>query len=234
MLALLGVLSSLSGCPRQIEIPDSSSEEDAGPDTPSGLVDSDDDGLCDGTESVLGLDPTRADTDGDGYPDVIEYSVSTDGRMLDSPARDALVFLSGNRDSVIDVSLTFAVRGAGETFAAAFASVPTFLRLDEITARDFFAGARAIGAQPPENVITFEGEQFIGVRNRTLLVYNMTFVNDVEQSDCMRVLPFVYQVQTTDEGLIYGQRRMWLVVAPPGMRPGEGTFCPIIEPGLCR
>lgn len=231
---LLVPLAALSGCPRRIVVPDAGPEEDApAPDVPL-YRDQDSDGLCDSTEMTLGLDPTRPDTDGDGYLDVLEYSVGTDGRMLDSPAVASLVFLSGTRESTIDTSATFVVRGSGETFIGAFAPVPTFVRSEDLDAFDYFAGARATGATPIENVITFEGERFIGVRNRTLLLYTMTFLNDVESSTCMRIFPFLYQVQTTDDGSIYGQRRMWLVVTPPGMSPGRGAWCPVFTPGVCR
>lgn len=226
--------AATTGCPRRIDLMDGGDGDAEGPDTVPLTVDTDGDGLCDGTENVLALDPLLPDTDADGYPDALEYATSSDGRMIDSPARESVVFLSGRRAAVIDTSVTFPVRGSGETMIGAFAPLPTFLQLDEIDAFDYFAGARAVGANPVDNVITFEGERFIGVRNRTLLLYTITFLNDVEEVDCMRLLPFIYQVQATDDGAIFGQRRMWLVVAPPGMTPGDGTWCPVIMAGACR
>lgn len=230
---LVAASLGLVACPRTLPADTGPAEDTALADAPI-YRDQDSDGLCDSTETTLGLDPLQPDTDRDGYPDVIEYSVGTDGRMLDSPARDALVFLSGVRESMIDTSATFAIRGSGETFIGGFAPVPTFVRLEDLDAFDYFAGARATGASPIDNIITFEGERFIGVRNRTLLLYTITFLNDVENATCMRVFPFVYQVQTLDEGTIYGQRRMWLVIAPPGMSPGRGEWCPVFSPGACR
>lgn len=224
---------SAAACPRRIAI-------DVGPegdvpdlDAPD-RRDDDGDGLCNSTEATLGLDPAQSDTDGDGFPDVLEYSVGTDGRMIDSPARDALVFLSGVRDSVIDAPVTFSVRGSGETFTAAFASSPSFLPYPERDAATYYAGARAIGAVPMENVAAFDGETFIGVRSRVLLVYTITFRAAEDASDCMRIYPFLYQVQTTTDGRIHGQARRWLVVAPPGATPGRGEWCmPPIATG-CR
>jgi hypothetical protein len=231
-LVIAALAVAASGCPRRVilDLPDG---EVPLPDAPD-LRDTDLDGLCDGTEATLGLDPGRADTDGDGYPDAIEYSVGSDGRMLDSPARDAVAFLSGVRGSVIDTSVTFSVRGSGETFAAAFSSVPSFLPFSERDASRYYAGSRAIGAVPMENVLAMEGERFVGVRSRVLLVYAITFETPEDETDCMRMYPFLYQVQTTNEGRIYGQVRRWVVVAPPGDAPGRGTWCPPPIEGACR
>lgn len=220
-----------SGCPRRTTI-DVGIDGDL-PDAPD-VRDEDGDGLCNGTESTLGLDPLSPDTDGDGYPDAIEYSVGTNGRMLDSPARDALVFLDGTSDSVIDTSVSFSVRGSGETFAAAFAPTVSFLPHPDLDALTYFDGARALGAVPMENVITLEGETFFGVRNRVLLVYSLTFRTSVAETECMRIFPFLYQLQTTHDARIWGQARRWLIVAPSGMAPGRGTWCPVQDPGVCR
>lgn len=231
-LAIL-LVASISGCPRRVTF-DVGPPEDAPPTDAPDVRDNDGDGLCNGTESTLGLDPDVADTDGDGYPDAVEYSVGTNARMLDSPARDAVVFLSGARDSVIDASVTFSVRGSGQTFVAAFATGTSFLPHPERDAFRYFAGARGIGAVPMENVIAIEGERFVGVRSRALLVYTITFRTPENETDCMRMHPYIYQLQDTAEGRVYGQARRWLVVAPPGMAPGRGEWCALPVGGGCR
>ncbi|AEI68972.1 adventurous gliding motility protein AgmC [Corallococcus macrosporus] len=71
-------------------------------------VDSDDDGLSDAEEIVLGTDPNNPDTDGDGLPDGLEVNVGGTDPLDDDSDDDGL--LDGNEDANHD-----GIVDAGET-----------------------------------------------------------------------------------------------------------------------
>ena len=222
MLAL-----ALAGCPRGRP----PALTDAGPETDAPIIvpgdDTDGDGLCDTTETALGLSPFASDTDGDGYGDTIEYATGSDGRMRDSPDPSTIVFLTEAPGARIDAPLSYSVNPDGQTYVGTFTDVRGLLSDPELSARSYLVGARAVGAVPPENVILVEGESFVGVRNRTLLFYELSFESASVPEGCLRGFAFQYTVKDDAEGRIIGVRRGLLVVAPPGLAPGSADWCPL-------
>lgn len=189
--------------------------------------DSDGDGLCDTTEASLGLSPFVADTDGDGYSDTIEYASGSDGRMRDSPDPATVVFLTEAPGASIDTSLTVSVNADGQTYSGSFSDVRGLLADPALAASSYLTGARAVGASPPENVILVDGQSFVGVRNRTLLFYELTFASVSLAEGCLRGFAFQYAVKDDSDGRLVAVRRGLLVVAPPGLGPGTADWCPL-------
>ncbi len=210
---------------------------DAGPDDrgPSPEQDSDGDGLCDRNEVERRTDPFSVDTDLDGFSDYAELLAGSDPFMLDSPNRDLLVFLPETPDGFIDVPLTFSVRGVGETFLGSYLAQPLLIQDDGTSAVTFYAGGRAAGASPMENVRgVVENERFPGVFGRTLLAFSMRFEQRQLPRGCMRAYPFGYSLKR-DDGSYAGNFYRWLVIAPIGMRPGAAgaIWCGPAD-GICR
>jgi hypothetical protein len=79
--------------------------------------DRDQDGLADAVEAELGTDPTRADTDGDGYPDGMELGCEDRLPDADPLVQDVYVEV----DSVANVSLS---NGSVDRLQESFASSP--------------------------------------------------------------------------------------------------------------
>lgn len=203
---------------------------DAGPgaDSPEGIFDSDGDGICDDTERSRGTDPSSVDTDGDGFSDLVEIHLYSDPLMIDSPDRDDLVVLPVERLATASVPLTFSVRGEGGSYVGGFSARPRPLA-DDTSANDFYLRATAIAATPPENAAQLEAERFVGVVGRTLFTYQIDFeYRDDALIECMRAYPFTYQLKLED-GSIVGLQSRILLVAPRGMEPGNGDWCPPTE-----
>jgi hypothetical protein len=200
--------------------PDASFDRDA-----TFVLDNDGDGLCDDTELARGTDPFDPDTDGDGFPDLVEIQIYADALMIDSPDRDDLVALRVERLSTSATPLTFTVRATGGTYVGGFAARTRPLG-DETSANDYFLRASAVTATPSTNVANIDGEVFAGVIGRTLLTYQIDFeYRDDALIECMRAYPFSYQLKLQDQSLVGVQSRI-LLVAPNGMQPGSGTWCP--------
>lgn len=222
MLAALAIGSA--GCPRTTAPP----PWDAGPgldaQDPS-RIDSDEDGLCDPQEVSRGLRVDDPDTDRDGYSDLAEVSLGFDPLLPASPDRETIVFVREAAEGNGRVTITVAVNGTGETYAGSFQAIDQIFP-DGIDASDFYAGSGPVGAEPMANVFRLdEGTQsFVGVRGRTLLVYDVRLAFTGAALGCMRAYPFQYVVKRED-GRVVAARRFTLVVVPDGMRPGEGTWC---------
>jgi len=200
---------------------------DAGPrpDAPVGIFDSDGDGICDDTERSRGTDPLSTDTDGDGFSDLVEIHIYSDALMIDSPDRDDLVVLPVERLATASVPLTFSVRGEGGSYVGGFSARPRVLG-DDTSANDFYLRATAVAATPPANVAQLEAERFVGVVGRTLFTYQIDFeYRDDALLECMRAYPFTYQLKLEDGSIVGIQSRI-LLVAPRGMEPGVGDWCP--------
>lgn len=214
------VLLTLASCrPRPGEGDAAVPERDAAP-----IRDSDGDGLCDDTELSRGTDPTNADTDGDGFSDLVEIHVYGDALMIDSPDRDDLVVLPTDRLATSSIPLTFTVRGEGGSYVGGFSARPRPLA-DTTSANDFFLRASAVAGTPPANVGLVEEERFVGVVGRTLFTYQLDFEYRGDALiDCMRAYPFTYLVKLEDGSIVGSQTRI-LLVAPRGMEPGTGAWC---------
>ncbi len=70
-------------------------------------------------------------------------------------------------------------------------------------------------------------------RLATLAVPLLTYQVDFEYRDdalieCMRAYPFAYQLKLQDGNIVGVQSRM-LLVAPRGMEPGRGAWCPATD-----
>lgn len=223
LAALLGSLSLFVLAPACSSRPRPPGLIDAQVDALPPFTDSDGDGLCDENEATRGTRADLADSDDDGYTDLVEVLNGFDPLLPASPDRDVLVFMNEAIGGTATATTTVSVRGDGESYLGTFDDVPPPLT-DGQSAGTFFAGSRAVGATPMENVIVVEGEQFVAVRGRTLLVFETLFEFDGEVRNCMRAYPFQYIVKR-DDGSTVAQRRFVLVVTPPGMRPGEGEWC---------
>lgn len=230
LLASIALAVALTGCPG----PD---PDDAGPPLDAGPpieldggprldVDTDEDGLCDGTELSMGTDPTSTDSDADGLTDRIEVELGFRPLEPGSPDRDILMFMEETELATAQRPIPLTVRGDGHTYTGAFEALPVFDTLD-LTALDYLVTARAVGADPMENVFeVLETEQrFVGVFGRTQLVWEVRFAfgSNLPRS-CIRAYPFRYLVKR-DDGYFVGVSRLLLVILPDGQRLDTAEWC---------
>lgn len=223
----VGLLVLLSGCPSSVPPAPPPPPSDAGDlaDASSDVgLDSDGDGLCDRTEPSYHTDPANPDSDADGYPDGVEVIDGDDPLAPAEPLRERVVFLTENADATATFTVTLAVRGEGESYTGAFQS----LRTRDAFGREagaFFEKALATIANPPDNVIAIDGEQFIAVTGRTLLVFELSFAfGDELPRSCAAAYPFRYNIKRQD-GRLVSTVRYTLVVLPPGQTPSSAAWC---------
>jgi hypothetical protein len=222
--ALLATLAA--GCPDSsvpgdggVYVPDGSGLDAAG-------LDSDEDGLCDGTEVARGSDPLVPDTDGDGFPDYYEFVLGYDAALPASPDRTIVVTLRENPESEASIPIEADVRGRGEDFHGAFEGL--YARdLGGVTASDFYVDADAVAAQPMDNVgeIVAEAETFRGVVGSTRLHFEVFIAwGDNVERRCIRAFPFRYSVKRSD-GRFVASPRFLVLVLPPAATLATGEWC---------
>jgi len=189
------------------------------------VADSDGDGLCDVTEEELGTDPGREDSDDDGFPDLIELLAGTTfdtGR----PNTSDLVFLSQSRGAQVDQEVRVTVEGGGEGHSGAFDALES--PYPGADASDFYVGAVAVSAQPPDHVrgVEPDAQRFATVTGDTRLSFSLSFRHNEDVAphpDCQRAYPFAYRVKA--EGVHErAQVSMLLVVSPDGL-PAGAPYC---------
>lgn len=227
---LFALVALLGGCPRP---PPPPIVEDGGPlpelDAPfvEPGIDTDDDGLCDSTEAILGLRIDDPDTDHDGFGDAIEYEVGYDAHRMESPDRTTIVYLREAPGARIDAALTFNAFAEGESLHGLFSNVTGVQTDPELSAFDYFFDAQAIGALPADAILGVEGERFVGLRARATLTVRVGFANASLAAGCVRGFAFQYVLRDETNSRIAAWHRGLLVVSPDGVEPAGDTWCPI-------
>jgi hypothetical protein len=232
-LAFVLVLA-LSSCRREpptVVLPDAGPLPDAP--IPLPMADTDGDGLCDTTEAALGWSFTSTDTDGDGYGDAVEYAAGYDGRRINSPDPGYVVFLTEMPDARVEVSIRLSATGEGQSFVGSFNDYIGVLRDPDLLASSYLVDAHAIGALPSDAIIGVEGERFLGLRDRALLLSSVTFENVSLPEDCARAFGFQYVMKDDIDGRIVGVHTGLLVVTPPGLVASGDTWCRVLPDDVC-
>ncbi len=226
------VALALAGCSDEPDGPFDFERVDSGRDVDveDPLGDADEDGLCNGTETDRGLDPTKIDTDDDGFPDAIELLLGYEADRPASPERSQLLSLEERAGAMASTVVVVDVEAGGEDFDGAFDALPPIESTP--TAADFFDQARAIAARPITNaaVVEAENERFRGVVGDTQLQFELSFRFDGTPRRCAAIYPFRYIVKRSD-GVIVGAPRYALYVSPDGDEPTEATWCPAVTVG---
>lgn len=220
LLAALAVIGP--GCTRYR----SPFDFDAGPDVDGGGGrDTDGDGLCDEQEISRGLRIDDPDTDADGFSDFVEVSLGHNPLSRLSPAPERVVYLRESATGTARVTVSIPVDGTGETFSGSFTPAPELFP-DGVDADLYFAGAGPVGAEPMANVFTMDtsAQSFVGVRGRTLLIYEVLLQFAGEARGCMRAYPFQYSVKRED-GVTVATERFTLVITPGSGRPEDEVWC---------
>jgi hypothetical protein len=190
--------------------------------------DADGDGLCNGREAEFSTDPLRPDSDGDGFPDYYELVLSYDPLLPSSPERSRAHRLLEDPEDTITVDVSASVRASGEDFQGAFAAGEVPRDGSGATAALFHRGSTAFASDPDDNVasIDTEGQLFRGVVGTTTLLFEVRFAfGDAEPANCIRPLPFRYNIKRSDGREVSSQRFILLLV-PPGGALGRTGFCP--------
>ncbi|AKF09609.1 hypothetical protein DB32_006758 [Sandaracinus amylolyticus] len=223
LAALVMLAATTSGCPRRRN----PWLFDAGPEGDGGGDDSDRDGLCDEHERSRGLRIDDPDTDADGYSDLTEVSLGHNPLSRTSPNADRVIFLRETATGTARATVSIAVEGSGETFSGSFTPAAQVVP-DDVDADAYFAGAGPVGAEPMANVFELDEatQSFIGVRGRTLLIYEVRFQFSGEARECMRAYPFQYTVKR-DDGVVVATERLTLVVVPGSGRLEDEVWCPV-------
>lgn len=218
----LALCGTLAGCTS----PTTSPSLDAGP----AGEDRDGDFLCDARELALGTDPDDPDTDADGFPDGIEYMISTRYSDPTSPATEVYDTLRAEAGASIQVATSFIVTGDGQDYTGSFDDGPGPLFSPADTAADHFGLATAAFIEPPDHAAQVDTDAtiFRGVNGRSLLGFEIRFeYAPIEPHDCVRALPYDFEVKSS-EGTIVGYERRYLIVAPEGAHLEPGEWCPLL------
>lgn len=187
--------------------------------------DRDGDGVCDATELGIGSDPDRADSDGDGLPDFTEIisGFSATDPMLPEP--DQVGFLADAAQAELEVQVRLTAEGSGQGYTGEFGSATSF-DPEGRSAKDFFEGAVARGADPPDNVrgLDAASERFTSVLGKTRLSFELQFRYGLEQAaSCTASYPYSYRLKE-DNGRIASVRNFLLVITPTNVA-GRPPFC---------
>jgi len=190
----------------------------------SAFRDSDADGLCDGTEALLGTDPSAKDSDGDGLFDAHEDIAGTDPRDRFDPNADRIVYLPFGASVEMPLSVVI-----DTPVSAVLGKLSDRSALDPHARRagDFYSFSYALSAEPPDSVRTVDpsGPRFSGVLSRTQLQFRLQFVADSEaREDCAAVLPFDY-VASDETGQPLARERAVLIVGRSGRDDAALDFC---------
>jgi len=215
-------LTSVAACRHSTPPPTLIEQDDSGPADvgPPLDLDSDHDGLCDFSEFQRHTDASDPDTDHDGFSDWVE--AQNGSSLLDptSPDRSWMVTMPEAPRSRIDLPVSIAEYGIGETFTGELTIIAVNYEDDGTIAPTFFTGSDALGATPMSNVRGgIMGSSFLGVLGRTLLQYSVHFEQVQQPLGCMRAFPFAYTIKTGD-GQVRGYSQHWLVLLPQGMQIG--------------
>jgi hypothetical protein len=188
-------------------------------------ADQDHDGVCDATEQQVGTDPKSADTDGDGFPDLIELGNGFHPTDPSSPAPDQVAYLEARSGATLDFSLRATVDGDGQGVSGLFQTISSIYG-DATTAEDFFTGAEAVSADPVDGVrnIDASSARFDSVLGRTRLVFSLHFEYMGASKTCARAYPFRYGMKS-DDGQTSGERLYLLVLAPQGQMGHDIKYC---------
>jgi hypothetical protein len=193
------------------------------------LPDADADGLCDFTEEELGTDPSAADTDGDGLPDVIELVNGLDATDPGSPEPGQVARLEAAQEGASEFEVRATVEGDGQGMSGYFEPLPTAYA-DGFNAADFFAGSTALSASPEDGVRSIDqgAAHFGAVYGHTRLAFSLRFTYPWEALggtlDCGRAYPFRYAIKA-DDGDTRSDQLYLLVVVPEGTIGTQAELC---------
>ncbi len=189
--------------------------------------DSDEDGVCDTTEVERGSDPTRVDTDGDGFSDLAElFTLGSNVTDNGDPNRERVFILRESESSAVQIPIERAFTGGGEDYVGVFE--PGAEDDAGISAATFFTGAVASFAEPMSNVAIIDGEAFRGLNGRTLLSWEARFEYSDTPRACIRAYPFRYSVKRSDGRIVFVSR-LTLLVLPVGQTLATGQWCLPLE-----
>jgi hypothetical protein len=192
--------------------------------------DSDQDGVCDGTEDRIGSKNDTADSDGDGLSDMIEllYGFTLTDPLSPSPDRLARLEARGNAETRLPIRFT--VEGESSDFIGFFEdSVSPYD--DGSTAGRYLESSVAIGSEPPEAARVVDGprQRFLSVLGVARLELEARFVapGDEDSAGCARAYPFRYGVREDGAGLV--DDRLYLLIVAPAGGDGPEDFCQPLE-----
>jgi hypothetical protein len=197
------------------------------------VLGSDHDGVCDATEQQVGTDPHKADSDGDGLPDLIELANGFNPVDAGNPALDQVAQLEARVGAGLDFPARATVEGDGQGVSGLFQAISA-LYSDGVSAEDFFTGASAVSADPSDGVrnIDATGARFDSVFGHTRLVFSLHFEypGSANPPKCAKAYPFRYSVKS-DDGSTYADRLFLLVLMPEGQLGSDVSYC---EPKSCQ
>lgn len=214
---------ALLGCGSPAEVPQPDAEADAH----IARMDRDHDWMCDSTEGVLGTDSMVADSDGDGIADGVEFQLGLDPKSAVDPPANARLFLTADPGAQSALDVHVVVDGAGESFSGELEGWPA-LEADWSTADRYFAEAMATSADPADHVHGFpeNGDTIQSVTGETRLGFRLRFVyRDAVARDCVQAVPFRYAIKRQD-GVRFGERQYLLVIGPS---TGAKPWCPATD-----
>jgi hypothetical protein len=188
--------------------------------------DRDQDGLCDASEQRLGTDPSKFDTDADGFPDVVEVLSGYKPTDPVLPGPDQVGYLVAEPGRTLELELRSTIDGDGQGATGQFMARSAF-DARGLSAGDFFMSGQAIAAEPPENVRGMQAseEHFASVLGRTRLTFRLHFQFDSTQTlDCAAALPFDYAIKSDISGYV-SIRNYLLVLMPNGAGLEPKDFC---------
>ncbi|MBN1652695.1 MAG: hypothetical protein JXA30_02850 [Deltaproteobacteria bacterium] len=188
------------------------------------LIDSDRDGLCDSSERSVGTDADKADSDNDGYPDLMEVYCGFEPMDPNSPRAEQVVLLAAEKGAAIDFKTEVLVDGKGEQYSGVFEAEEVFYA-GGATAADLFVAASAIAADPPDNAFAIEAmaARFAAVQGETRLTFALRFaLGEQPGFECIRWYPFSFSVKTPNESGIGIER---YIVISGSVDSEESPWC---------
>ena len=197
-------------------------------------VDSDHDGLCDSTEARLGTNPDSADTDGDGFPDGVEFATGFSAKNGALPSASDYVVLQATSGATASDDVLLHVYGNGDDVIGAV-DVSEAADAEGWTAATFLQSFKAVQAYPPDSVSNVIGSaaRFAGVNGSATLFFQAVFDVATENvSACNRFYSYGLIVKGTNGSRLANSHRALAIVPPMKSVRTLTDWCP--APSTCE